>query len=185
MPITITRTGPQVLIRPPLRADAEAFIAAARASRRLHTPWVSAPCTPAQYTTYQKRYGGQLPTHLGFLVMRREDHALAGVFNLSEIVRGLFHSAYLGYYGFAPLAGDGYMHAGLELVLDAAFRDLKLHRVEANAQPANVRSIRLLQAIGFTREGYSRRYVKIGGRWRDHVRFAMLAEDWRALRRRR
>ena len=184
MPTTITKAGPQVLIRPPLRADGPAFLAAARASRHLHAPWVSAPCTPAQYVSYQKRYGGKLPTHLGFLVLRREDQALAGVFNLSEIVRGVFHSAYLGYYGFAPLAGDGYMRAGLELVLNAAFRNLRLHRVEANVQPANVRSIRLLQAIGFTREGYSRRYVKIGGRWRDHMRFAMLAEDWRALRRR-
>ncbi len=117
-------------------------------------------------------------------MFRREGHELVGAYNLSEIVRGVFHSAYLGYYAFAPWAGHGYMRAGLALVLQAAFADLKLHRVEANVQPANVRSIRLLQAIGFTREGYSRRYVKIAGRWRDHVRFAMLAEDWRALRRR-
>lgn len=182
--MTIKRTRGGLLIRPPLPADADAFIAAARASATLHGRWVAAPATRAQFNTYVRRYGGTEATHLGFVVVRREDDALAGVFNLSEIVRGLFHSAYLGYYAFAPLAGSGYMRSALPLVLNAAFRDLKLHRVEANAQPANTRSIGLLEAGGFTREGYSRRYVKIGGRWRDHVRFAMLAEDWRARRRR-
>jgi len=106
------------------------------------------------------------------------DDALAGVINFSEIVRGAFHSAYVGYYAFAPLAGDGYMAEGFALALEFAFRRLKLHRVEANVQPANRRSLALVERLGFEREGYSRRYVKIAGRWRDHVRFAMLAEDW-------
>ena len=106
------------------------------------------------------------------------------MFNLSEIVHGVFCSAYLGYYAFAGAAGKGAMGEGLRLVLDTAFRDLKLHRVEANVQPGNTRSIDFLARNGFTREGYSRRYLKIGGRWRDHARFAMLAEDWRELRRR-
>jgi [ribosomal protein S5]-alanine N-acetyltransferase len=99
-------------------------------------------------------------------------------------VRGLFQSAYLGYYAFAPLAGGGYMSEGLALALDVAFRKLKLHRVEVNVQPTNRRSLALVARAGFTREGFSRRYVKIGGRWRDHVRFAMLAEDWASLRKR-
>ncbi len=80
------------------------------------------------------------------------------------------------------LAGDGYMTEGFALALDFAFRRLALHRVEANVQPANRRSIALVSRLGFEREGYSRRYVKISGRWRDHVRFAMLAEDWRTRR---
>ncbi len=61
-----------------------------------------------------------------------------------------------------------------------AFRVLKLHRVEANIQPANLRSLALARDAGFVREGYSRRYVRIAGRWRDHVRLALLVEDWRA-----
>jgi ribosomal-protein-alanine N-acetyltransferase len=70
------------------------------------------------------------------------------------------------------------MAEGFALALEYAFRQLKLHRVEANVQPANRRSLALVERLGFEREGYSRRYVKIGGRWRDHVRYAVLAEDW-------
>src|SRR6185312_12280699 len=101
------------------------------------------------------------PRNCGFLVLRNDDEALVGVFNFSEIVRGAFHSAYVGYYAFAELAGDGYMTEGFALALDFAFRRLALHRVEANVQPANRRSIALVSRLGFEREGYSRRYVKI------------------------
>jgi len=100
--------------------------------------------------------------------------------NLSEIVRGSFQSAYLGYYALAPHAGDGYMSEGLELVLQAAFRNLKLHRVEANIQPRNAASLALVKRAGFRREGFSPRYLKVCGRWRDHERWAMLVDDWRA-----
>jgi ribosomal-protein-alanine N-acetyltransferase len=72
----------------------------------------------------------------------------------------------------------------MALALDVAFRKLGLHRVEVNIQPSNVRSLALAQRIGFTREGFSRRYVKIAGRWRDHERYAMLSEDWAKLRTR-
>jgi ribosomal-protein-alanine N-acetyltransferase len=75
------------------------------------------------------------------------------------------------------------MTEALVLLLDAAYRDVGLHRVEANVQPTNVRSLALVERVGFVREGYSCRYVKVGGRWRDHVRLAMLAEDWPRTRR--
>ena len=108
---------------------------------------------------------------------------MLGVFDLSQIFHGNLQSAYLGYYAFAPHAGQGYMRDGLQLILQYAFKTLKLHRVESNIQPANARSIALVRGAGFSREGYSRRYLKIGGRWRDHERWAMLAEDWRDARR--
>jgi RimJ/RimL family protein N-acetyltransferase len=102
---------------------------------------------------------------------------LCGVINLSEIVRGSFESAYLGYYALAPHAGKGFMSAGLELVLDRAFGELGLHRLEANIQPKNQRSIELVRRAGFRCEGLSRRYLKIAGRWRDHERWAITLED--------
>jgi ribosomal-protein-alanine N-acetyltransferase len=99
-------------------------------------------------------------------------------------VRGAFESAYLGYYAFAPHAGRGYITEALALALDRAFGELGLHRVEVNVQPGNRRSLALVERLGFAREGYSKRYVRVAGRWRDHVRFAMLREDWPARRRR-
>ena len=184
------RRGFPVYLRPPLRHDAALFIAAAGASRRLHGTWVRAPETDARFREYVMRYGAAAQrdpaaaTHAGLLVCRVEDHAIAGVFNFSEIVRGAFHSAYLGYYAFAPYAGAGYMADGLTLALHYAFARLKLHRIEVNVQPENARSQALIRGAGFVREGLSRRYLRISGRWRDHVRYAMLVEDWRARRNR-
>ena len=176
--------GKRVHLRRPRRNDQQAFIAQARASRLLHRGWVQAPETPASFAAYVARYGTASASsrHAGFLIVRNDDGALAGVVNFSEIVRGVFHSAYVGYYAFEPLAGDGYMAEGFALALEFAFGKLKLHRVEANVQPGNRRSLSLVERLGFEREGYSRRYVKIGGRWRDHVRFAMLAEEWKKRR---
>jgi ribosomal-protein-alanine N-acetyltransferase len=173
------------LARPSVRHE-QAFLAAMRASRRLHAGFVVPPTTPAAFAAYLARFGSRRAgvRNLGFFAVRLEDRALAGVLNLSEIVHGAFESAYLGYYALAPHAGAGYMTEAMVLVLDTAFLELGLHRVEANVQPVNVRSLALVERIGFSREGYSRRYVKVGGRWRDHVRLAMLSEDWLALRRR-
>jgi ribosomal-protein-alanine N-acetyltransferase len=166
--------------------DAADFLAAAKASRSLHGPWTRPPDTRARFAAFVKRYAprGRITTHAGFLLFRHDDDALIGVFNFSEIVRGAFRSAYLGYFGFLPHARRGYMTEGMALALDVAFRKLGLHRVEVNIQPTNERSLALAQRIGFTREGFSRRYVKIAGRWRDHVRFAMLSEEWKGLRAR-
>lgn len=178
--IPATLIGNRVHLRPPLRSDQQSFIARARGSRTLHRGWVQAPETSSAYGAYVARYNTTQaePRNAGFLVLRNDDDAMVGVFNFSEIVRGAFHSAYIGYYAFAPLAREGYMTEGFALALDFAFRRLRLHRVEANVQPGNRLSIALVTRVGFDREGYSRRYVKIAGRWRDHVRFAMLAEDW-------
>ena len=118
------------------------------------------------------------------LVVRIEDGGIAGAFNLTEIVRGPLQSAYLGYYAMAGFDGQGYMAEGLALVLRHAFRRLRLHRVEANIQPGNERSIALVRAAGFRREGLSRRYLKVGGRWCDHERWAMTVEEWRPGRSR-
>ena len=75
------------------------------------------------------------------------------------------------------------MTEALALVLRHAFHALGLHRIEANIQPGNHRSIALVRRLGFAREGYSPRYLKIGGRWKDHERWAITREAWRAHRR--
>ena len=146
-----------------------------RASRRLHRPWVQPPGDRKAFFAYVDRASSERVD--GCLICLREDGAIVGVANLSEIVRGLFQSAYLGFYAHAAYAGQGLMQEGVGLVLKRAFRDLKLHRVEANVQPENASSLALVKALGFRKEGFSPRYLKIAGRWRDHERWTRLADD--------
>ncbi len=170
--------GERVFLRAPALGDYEEFYALMTASRSLHRGFVAAPVEPAQFTSLVERC--RQPNFESFFVCLKEGGALVGVFNLSEIVRGIFQSAYMGYYAGEPFAGRGLMTEAMQLVLRHTFDELKLHRVEANIQPRNTASLALARRAGFTREGYSRRYLKIDGRWRDHERWAILAEDWRA-----
>jgi len=119
-----------------------------------------------------------------FLAVRRDDGAIVGAFTLSQIFLGSFRSAYLGYWVGAPHARQGYMAEGIELLLRHAFRTLGLHRVEANLQPGNGASRALVRRAGFRLEGFSPRYLRIAGRWRDHERWAITVEDFRASGRR-
>lgn len=164
---------PDVYLRLPEPADARAFIAAVGRSGRLHRPWVSPPGTPAAYRAYLKRMSA--PIHRPFLICLRSSHEPVGVVNITNIVLGPLRSAYLGYYAFSGHERKGYMRQGLRLVIRHAFRVMRLHRLEANIQPSNRASIALAASCGFQREGYSPRYLKIGGRWRDHERWAIRA----------
>ena len=167
------RATAAVVIRPPVADDAAAFVAAVRRSRALHRPWTAPPDTPEKYLAWLERMTG--PATHPFLVCRRDNGEIAGVVSLSNVVLGLFRSGYLGYYAFAGHERQGLMRAGLLAVVRHAFTTLKLHRVEANIQPGNAASIALARSCGFAREGFSPRYLKIGGRWRDHERWARLA----------
>ncbi len=146
------------------------------ASRSLHRPWSYLAETPEGFRQMLER--ATAPTEALYLICRVDDGRIAGYANVSQIFLGNFRSAYLGYSAFVPFAGQGYMTEGLRLVLRDAFGPTGLHRLEANVQPDNERSIALVERLGFRREGYSPRYLKIGGRWRDHVRFALLAEEF-------
>jgi ribosomal-protein-alanine N-acetyltransferase len=154
---------------------AAAFLDAVRRSRALHRPWVRPPSTLDRYRAFVRR--ARAEAHVCHLVCLTGG-ALAGVIEISEIVRGPFRSGYLGYYAFVPYAGRGYMREGLRTAIGRAFRTGRLHRVEANIQPGNLRSIALARSLGFRREGFSPRYLKIAGRWRDHERWAVTAEEW-------
>ncbi len=168
----------RVYLRHPRSADQDEFIALMQASSGFHRPWASAPTNEERFLVYLADAGR--PDFEAMLVCRCEDNAIVGFFNLSHITRGALQSAYLGYAVGKPYARQGYMRDGLELVLEHAFLNLDLHRIEANIQPGNDASIALARGAGFRREGFSRRYLKIGGRWRDHERWAILADDWRA-----
>ena len=134
-------------------------------------------------------------TRLTFLVHVTDAAAIAGAphriaarINLNGIVRGRASRATLGYDAFVPYAGRGLLREGLALLLDHVFdpapEGLGLHRIEAGVQPANARSILLLRSLGFAREGFSPSLLSVPtaddrtDQWRDHERFALLADDW-------
>jgi ribosomal-protein-alanine N-acetyltransferase len=173
-----TVAGQRVYLRRPADSDRREFIALNRASVRFHRGLVSPPTQPKQFVDYLERCSR--PDSACFLICLNADGAITGTINLSQIFRGGFQNAYLGYYIGAPYAGSGYMTEALRLILRYAFSELKLHRLEANIQPGNSASIALVRRAGFSREGFSRRYLKICGRWRDHERWAIIAEDWKA-----
>jgi ribosomal-protein-alanine N-acetyltransferase len=167
----------EIFLDAPSAKHALELIAAVRRSRRVHGRWATAPSTREQYREFLQR--ARTPDRLSRFV-RTTDGELAGVVNISEIVLGSFRSAYLSYYALVPHQRRGYMHAGVSAMIRLAFRDYRLHRLEANIQPENAASIALVRGLGFELEGYSPRYLKIGGRWRDHERWAIRSESWRA-----
>jgi ribosomal-protein-alanine N-acetyltransferase len=172
-------SGRVFLERPSARRERE-FLDAGRRSRALYRGFVVPPATAAEYRDYLR--SARRDAQESFFVIERESQALAGVINVNEIVRDLERSGRLGYYAFTPWAGNGLMRSGLVLVIAAAFRELALHRLEANIQRTNARSIALAEGLGFRCEGTARRVLKIGNRWRDHERWALLKEDWRERR---
>ncbi len=164
----------------PAESDSPEFIALSVASRQFHRGLVSPPTQPEQFLQYLDRC--RRLDAASFLICLADDGAIAGAINVSQIFQGNFKNAYLGYYIGAPYAGRGYMTQALQLMLRHAFLELRLHRLEANIQPGNRPSVCLVERAGFRREGFSRRYLKIAGRWRDHERWAIIAEDWKSLR---
>lgn len=157
------------------------FLRLERQSRKLHRPWVIAPSTDDRYAAYLKEC--RRPSARCFFICTNDRRDLAGVADITQIVGGLFKSAYLGFYAFEPTARRGYMKEGLVLVLDRAFGEIGLHRLEANIQPGNLASIGLVHRLGFHLEGFSPKYLKVGGRWRDHERWAVLRDDWKVHRK--
>lgn len=158
----------------PRAEHAREFIEAMRDSRGLHHPWVTAPSDTASWRRYLERL--ERDNEAGYLVRRARDNAICGVVNLNVITYEALCSAYLSYYAVQQYAERGYMKEGLQQVIDLAFSELGLHRLEANIQPGNERSIRLVESLGFECEGYSPRYLMINGKWRDHERWAILAD---------
>lgn len=180
-PSSVLQRGERVLLRRPVAADAEEYLRLVAESEVLHRPWVYLEGTRSAFLGWVERSGGE--RELGCLVCRADDGAMVGAVNLTEIVRGVFQSAYLSFYGRAGFAGQGFVRDGVGLLLRHAFTEMGLHRIEANVQPGNRGSLALVAALGFRREGVSPGYLKIGGEWRDHERWAILADQSPAGRR--
>ena len=166
--------SPRVTLRPLAGHDQDEFLELARASVGLHHPWMSLPTTVQEFQTLLARY--DQPAEECLLVCVRDTGAIAGMVNINSIIRGRFQCGSIAYAAFAPTAGRGYMSEGLELVLRHAFEVLRLHRLEAQVQPGNESSLKLLRRHGFRKEGYSPDLLFIDGAWRDHERWAITAD---------
>ena len=170
---------PLLYLREICQHDEEHFIQTMKKSHDFHQPFTTPPKTKEAFHTYFLR--SQQDNQKSYLVLNQSNH-IVGVFNINEIVRGFFQSGYLGYYASVDYAGKGLMSQGLRLVLQEIFTHLKLHRIEANIQPNNKPSIHLVTRNGFSKEGFSPRYLKINGIWSDHIRYALTYEDWASKR---
>lgn len=182
---SIVLTGPRVLLRPPAARDAAAWVALRQTSQTFLEPWE--PTWPSDGTTatafhrrrIQAREEWRAETGYGFLIFGREDGEMLGGVTLSNIRFGVARTGSLGYWIGAPQAHRGYMTEAVGCILDYSFGPLKLHRVDAACLPANQASRGLLLKCGFHEEGLAREYLKINGRWCDHVTFGILAADQR------
>ena len=177
---TATLRGRTICLRPAVMRDFDEFAHLMKVSWPAYRGWIHPFKGKNQFREYVSK--GRNGEDFWFLICRATDGRIVGTISLFMIHRRSFQNAVVGYMVGAPYARRGYATEALELVVRFAFGKLKLHRIEANIQPDNVASLALARRAGFQREGYSPRYLKIGGRWRDHERWAILAENWRGRR---
>lgn len=158
-----------IFLRAPKIEDSLEIKLAYENSISIHNPWVFAPENYENYLSQEGRY----------FICSSKTEAIVGTFNISGVIRGYFQSAYLGYEVFYPYQAKGFMREGLKLLLKEAFENLNLHRLEANIQPENTASIKLVSSCGFIKEGFSRNYLRVGGlAWKDHERWAIVNQNW-------
>ncbi|WP_281392831.1 GNAT family N-acetyltransferase [Streptomyces zagrosensis] len=166
--------GERAAIRRLRRDDEREFITSARQSVALHRPWLFPPTSREEFASYVHRL--EEPSRVGFVICERGTDEIAGYVAINAIVGGAFQCGALGYGAFAHAAGRGLMSEGLGLVAEYAFGPMRLHRLEANIQPDNERSIALVKRLGFRLEGFSPDFLFIDGAWRDHERWAITSE---------
>ncbi|MGN6299680.1 MAG: GNAT family N-acetyltransferase [Angustibacter sp.] len=183
----LTARGAGVHVRPVSRDDVDPYRAAFAASEQRIARW-----NPVDPRRIESDLAEQSPTRRTFVLLADDpagSHGLVGRVNVSNIVRGTFHSASIGYDAYDPYAGRGLFREGLRLAVEVCLRPehaggLGLHRVEANVQPGNVRSALVLRSLGFRHEGETPRMLRLAGpdglAWRDHERYAITAEEWPA-----
>jgi len=178
--------GREVSLRHPAMGDYSAW-AELRAMSRQHLiawepQWSRDELTRSAFRRRLRQYQRELREDQGyaFLVFRNADAALLGGLSVSNVRRGVAQAASIGYWIGAPHVRRGYMTDAVKAVLPFAFGTLGLHRLEAACLPHNLPSTRVLEKVGFKREGMARRYLKINGVWQDHDLFALLHDDARA-----
>ena len=181
--VSLQVPGQDVRLRTPQMSDYAEWAVLRERSRSFLTPWEPTwpkdDLTRTAFRRRLRRYAQDIRDDQAypFFVFRAGDDALLGGLTLSNIRRGVAQSCALGYWMGAPHAGRGHMTAAVRAVLPFVFDTLCLHRLEAACLPHNLPSIRLLERVGFQREGLARRYLCINGVWQDHLLYALLRDD--------
>jgi ribosomal-protein-alanine N-acetyltransferase len=174
--------GDRVFLRPAEMRDYEQWSQLRDQSRTFLTPWE--PIWPADDLT-RASFRRRIRAHAEeieadeaypFLIFR-DDETLIGGLTVGHVTRGVSQTATLGYWMGQPHAGRGYMSRAVRAAAHFTFGTLRLHRLEAACLTHNAASIRVLERVGFTREGYARSYLRINGRWQDHILYALLESD--------
>jgi ribosomal-protein-alanine N-acetyltransferase len=176
--------GEGLFLRPAVMGDFEPWRLLRQSSRAFLTPWE--PTWPVDDLTkpaFQRRVLRQdreraEDESYSFLIFRARDDVLLGGITLGNVRRGVAQCGTLGYWMGEQHAGQGHMARAVRAILRHAFLEMGLHRIEAACAPDNERSRRLLERLGFQREGYARAYLLIDGAWQDHLLFAMLERDF-------
>jgi ribosomal-protein-alanine N-acetyltransferase len=178
--------GRHVFLRHPAMGDYSAW-AELRAMSRQHLTvwepqWARDELTRSAFRRRLRQYQRELRDDQGyaFLIFRHADSTLLGGLSISNVRRGVAQAASVGYWIGAPHVRRGHMTDAVGAVLPFAFATLGLHRLEAACLPHNLASTRVLEKVGFKREGMARRYLKINGIWQDHDLFALLQDDAQA-----
>ena len=175
----------QVFLRSMRRGDWRAWAELREESRHFLTPWEpSWPEDSLSRSAYRRRLQRAHQDWLAdrgyaFLIFRQEDARLVGGITLANVRRGIAQMGSIGYWIGLPFIRQGYVTDALRAMIDFSFDEITLHRLEAACLPHNEPSRRALLRVGFREEGLSRRYLKIDGRWQDHLRFGLIREDLR------
>ena len=176
----------RIYLRPAKTSDWHAWAALRGESRAFLSPWEPTwshdSLTRGAFQRRLRSYKSEMRQGIGysFLIFRRADDLMLGGITLSNLRRGVSQAGTLGYWIGEAHSRQGYMTEALAALLEFAFGRLGLHRVEAACLPGNTASRRLLERAGFREEGYARQYLRIDGRWQDHVLFGLLREDFLA-----
>jgi ribosomal-protein-alanine N-acetyltransferase len=185
-PLSTQLVTERLVLRPPRTSDIGEMRRLLRDNRAHLQPWSPAPAPgmdPASITAVSNavlRQRSEWKSGRGFafnVALRDEPARLVGKIALSGVMRGAMHGAYLGYWTDADHQGRGLCTEGIRAVLAFAFGPAELHRIQAAIMPRNERSLRVIEKLGFRREGYAERYLQIAGTWEDHVLFARTREE--------
>ncbi len=172
-----------LILRPPSNIDGQNWLNLRNESRDFLEPfepsWVKRPLAKKDYESFLNKRRRQWLNDTGysFLVFHQNDNSLVGNININNVVRGVAQFASVGYWIGEKYASKGYMTESLEAVIRYALTDLKLNKITAACLPENAASRRVLTKLNFSRDGYSKKYLKIAGKWQDHVLYSILYED--------